>query len=383
MIAFIARKIAFVTASLISVTVLMFVLIQLAPDDAASIMLRGSGILPSDAAVENLREELGIDQSLPVQYLAWLASLLQGNFGTSFSTGLPVTATLTPALGRTLQLAAMAFVLTVAVSLPLGILCAKRQNRAVDRIVRFVTYAYASIPTFVVGIVALYALCVRLKIFPTIANNHEGGLVVPTIVLASTSIAWMIRQVRTAFMEKMNEPYVLGLRARGVTAWRIDVFYVLKGSMNPIVTSLGICFGSMLGGAVLVESIFTWSGLGQTVLTAINARDYPMLMGFALYIAAVYLIINALIDVLYGVFDPRAKATSKSVSSLRRARLIARAERAERRGDNRAEAAREHDGGPAGTDVGEDAPRGSEEGGYKPANGCATEPGGKEAEDAR
>ena len=314
MIRYLAKTLALLLLSLLSISFLTFCLVQLAPDDAASIILRGSGVLPSDDAVQALREQLGIDKWWPVQYVNWLAAVVQGDLGTSFSSGLPVVDTLTPAAAKTLDLAVRSFLLTIVVSIPLGVVCAKEQNRFGDKVIRFVTYVYSSIPTFVVGIVLLYVFAVKMKVFPAIANNYEGGLVLPVIVLASTSIAWTTRQVRTIFMEKMNEPYVMGLEARGVAEWRIDIFYVLKDSMVPIVTSLGICFGSMLGGAVVVEKIFTWAGLGSTVLRAIEVLDYPVLLGFALYIALIYFVINFVIDVLYGVFDPRIRAGQRKVS---------------------------------------------------------------------
>jgi peptide/nickel transport system permease protein len=320
MVRYILKTLGMLLISLISITFLTFCLIQLAPDDAASIMLRGSGILPSVEAVQALREQLGINQWWPIQYLSWIGNLLHGDLGTSFSNGLPVTDTLTPSAIKTLELAFKAFILTIVVSIPLGVFCAKYQNRFGDYLVRVLTYVYSSIPTFVVGIVALYIFGVKLKLVPTIANNHEGGLTLPIIVLASTSIAWMVRQVRTIFMEKMNDSYVDGLKARGVCQWRIDIFYILKNSMVPIVTSLGVCFGSMLGGAVVVEKIFTWSGLGQSVLQAINSLDYPILLGFALYIAIIYFVINFAIDLLYGVFDPRMRAEGKILDNRRKQR---------------------------------------------------------------
>ena len=293
--------------TLLSITVLTFLLVYLAPSDAAEQLLLGGGLLPTDATVEALRHDFGLDRSLVAQYVSWLFALLHGDMGTAFSTGYPVFDTMLPAAQKTLTLACWSFYMTVLISLPLGIVCAKYRDKAADRIIRVVTYIIAAIPSFVIGLALLYFFAEKNQILPSIANNHTGGLIMPVAVLSSMSIVWMVRQIRTIMLEKMDEPYVMGLRARGIDEWRILLLYVLKSSMVPIVTSYGICFGSMLGGAAIVEQIFTWSGLGKVVLYAISMRDYPLVLGFAIWIAFIYCIINAVIDLLYGVFDPRIR----------------------------------------------------------------------------
>lgn len=304
-------KIALTTLlTLLSITLFTFILVWLAPSDAAEQLLLGTGVLPSDATIESLRHQMGLDRSLPAQYISWLFALLHGDMGTSYSTGVAVWDSLLPATARTLTLGCNAFAITVAVSLPLGVLCAMYRGEAVDKTIRVVTYVLAAIPSFVVGIALLYFLSEKNNILPSIANNHAGGLIMPVAVLSLSSIVWMVRQIRTIMLEKMGDPYLIGLRARGIEEWRIVVFYVLKNSMIPIVTSYGICFGSMLGGAAIVEQIFTWSGLGRVVLQAISMRDYPVILGFAIWISIIYCIVNAVVDLLYGVFDPRIRKDS-------------------------------------------------------------------------
>jgi peptide/nickel transport system permease protein len=300
------RVLGFVV-TLLSITLLAFLLLSVAPSDAAEVMLRGTGVLPSNDMIEGLRHDFGLDRSLLSQYLSWLGALLQGDLGTSFAQSRPVTDILISATIKTAQLTLLAFALTVIVSIPLGVLCAKYRNSWGDWLIRIFSYGYASIPSFVIGVTLLYIFAERLKILPAVANIHEAGLVMPVFVLASTCTAWMVRQVRTIFLEKMSDPYVLGLRARGISEWRIDLYSVLRSAMVPIVTSLGLCLGSMLGGAVIAEMIFTWNGLGRVVLTAIDARDYPVLLGFTIWIAVIYYLINIIIDILYGVFDPRIR----------------------------------------------------------------------------
>ncbi len=293
--------------TLLSITLFTFILVWLAPSDAAEQLLLGTGLLPSDDTIEALRHDLGLDRSLPIQYISWLISLLHGDMGTSYSTGVAVWDSLAPATVRTLTLGFWAFLITVIISLPLGVLCAMYRGKTTDKVIRIVTYVLAAIPSFVIGLALLYFLSEKNNVFPSIANNHAGGLIMPVMVLSLSSIVWMVRQIRTIMLEKMGEPYVIGLRARGIDEYYIVLFYVLKNSMVPIVTSYGICFGSMLGGAAIVEQIFTWSGLGRVVLYAISMRDYPIILGFAIWIALIYCVINAVIDLLYGVFDPRIR----------------------------------------------------------------------------
>lgn len=313
--------------TLLSITLFTFILVWLAPSDAAEQLLLGTGLLPSDATVEALRHDLGLDRSLPVQYISWLVSLLHGDMGTSYSTGVAVWDSLAPATLRTLTLGFWAFLITVIVSLPLGILCAMYRGKTLDKVIRIVTYVLAAIPSFVVGLALLYFLSEKNNILPSIANNHIGGLIMPVTVLSLSSIVWMVRQIRTIMIEKMGEPYLVGLRARGIEEYYIVLFYVLKNSMVPIVTSYGICFGSMLGGAAIVEQIFTWSGLGRVVLHAISMRDYPIILGFAIWIALIYCVINAVVDLLYGVFDPRIRKgqAEHTLSKRRKKRLLSKA----------------------------------------------------------
>lgn len=302
-----ARRLCEIGFTLISITFLSFCLVYFAPSDAAEKMLRSTGSIPAPETVQALRAKLGLDQPVLSQYLAWLKQLLHGNLGTSFSTGQPVTFSLLPALGRTAQLAGWCFLVTVIVSLPLGVLCAKHQNRLFDKLIRMICYIFTAIPTFVVGIAALYYFAVKRKWLPAVANNSANGLILPIAVLSSVMIVWMIRQVRTIVLEKMSQRYLEGLRARGLSEAKIAFSYVLKDAMIPIVTSLGICLGSMLAGAVLVENIFSWSGLGKIVLNAINYNDYPVIQGFILWISLIYYAINLLIDLFYRIFDPRIR----------------------------------------------------------------------------
>ncbi len=300
----ILRGIAGVLLVVLSISFLSFALIELAPGDPADIMLRASGVLPSPEAVEALRQDMGLDQPFLTRYFAWLGGILHGDFGTAYSTGRPVLQTLLPAMGRTVTLTAVAFGLTVLLSLPLGLLCARRRDSWLDRLLRFFTYVCGATPNFVLGLGLLYGLAVKLKWLPAIGNGSARGYILPVTVLTLGTAAWMIRQVRTAALETRGAGYLTALRARGIRPARMER-YVLKSALLPIIASLGTCLGSMLAGAVVIENIFSLSGLGRLVLSAIQARDFPLLQGFILWIAVIYYLINFSCDRLNRVFDPR------------------------------------------------------------------------------
>ena len=305
------RKLIRLIIILLSITFLSYALIELAPGDPADIMLRASGVIPSEAAVQTLRAELGLDKPFLQRYFLWLAGALHGDLGTAFSTGLPVTDTLLPALGRTVVLTLWSFALTLAISIPLGMLCSRHRDSLPDRIIRIVTYVAGATPNFVLGVGVMYLLAVKLKLLPAIANGHSHGYVMPVLVLTIGSAAWMVRQVRTAALENRSEGYLLAMKARGLSPLRLER-YVLRSAMLPILASLGGCLGSMLAGAVVVENIFSLSGLGKLALSAINARDFPLLQGFILWIALIYYLINFGCDSLYAVFEPRMRGRDRT-----------------------------------------------------------------------
>ncbi|MCI6018132.1 MAG: ABC transporter permease [Clostridiales bacterium] len=304
---YVLKKIFEVCFILLGISVISFCLVHLAPGDAAEIMLRQGGRIPTEEAVTAARIKMGLDKPLYVQYLVWLRGVLHGDFGTSYSTGRPVLESLIPAIKRTFQLAWRSFLLTVVISIPVGLLCAVFQDRMADKIIRFVTYVLSAVPVFVIGIGILYLFSVKLRWLPAISNNSRNGLVMPVMVMTMSMSVWMIRQVRTIIAEKKRESYVYGLRSKGISELRIFFCYILKDALIPILTSLGICFGSMMAGTALVENIFSWSGLGKSVLTAINARDYPLIQGFVLWIGLIYYGINLILDFSYYIADPRIK----------------------------------------------------------------------------
>lgn len=232
--------------------------------------------------------------------------MLQGDMGVSYRNGKPVFDQIMKALPYTLALTASSMILTLVISLPVGLLCAYKKDGLVDNITRVVTYLFCSLPTFFVALILLYFLSVQLHLLP-VSSDGPIGLILPTLSMALPLSAWYVRQVRTVALEQLESGYVDGLRSRGVSEKRILFKHVLRNSLVPILSLVGISIGSLLGGSAIVECIFNWPGLGNLSVVAINSRDYSIVQAYALLMALVYLLVNWLIDISYRFVDPRIK----------------------------------------------------------------------------
>ena len=200
--------------------------------------------------------------------------------------------------------------LTLVLSVPLGLVCAYRRNGALDHVMRVVTYVFNSLPSFFVALLLLYVFSVRLHLFDVMATRDFAGVLMPTLAMALPLSAWFMRQVRACAIEQLGLPYVDGLRARGVSDARILWVHVLRNMGVPLLTLIGVSFGLLLGGSAIVESIFNWPGVGLASIEAVSARDYPFIGAYALVMAILYLILNALIDASYQLIDRRLRKKS-------------------------------------------------------------------------
>ena len=234
-----------------------------------------------------------------------MLSVSQGVLGESMRSGRSVSGSLISCLPYTLALTASSMVVTLLISVPLGLLCAYRKDGIADNVVRAISYLFCSLPAFFVAFVLLYVLSVQLHLLPVRSTPDLAGIVMPTLALALPLSAWYVRQVRTIALEQLSAGYVEGLRSRGIDERRILFKHVLKNSLLPILALVGLSIGSLLGGTAIVESIFNWPGVGNLSVAAINARDYPVVQGYALLMAIVYLIVNFGVDIAYRAIDPR------------------------------------------------------------------------------
>ena len=289
------------------ITLLSFGLIYIAPGDPVGIRLSAGGIAADPQLVEQMRAEMGLDAPFLVQYGRWLMHFLQGDMGKSYITDLPVAATFWKALPYTLRMAGTAMGLTLLISLPLGIAIAAWRNSRIDYAVRFLTFIGNATPGFIVAIVLMFVFSHRLGWIPVLATTKPIGMILPALSLALVMSSRYIRQIRAAALDELAKDYVIGLRARGITERVILFRNVLKNIMVIVVTLTGISVGSLLGGTVIIETIFNWPGIGSLIMGAIGNRDYPVIQAVVVWMALAFFLVNLLADLSYRYFNPKIK----------------------------------------------------------------------------
>lgn len=301
----VARSLVGAVVVVFLVSIIAFALAYLSPTDAAIRSFSSLGITPTADQLAAKRAELGLDQPFLVQYFTWVGNIFQGDLGTSYRTGAPVAEMLFQAIPYTLALSVTSILLTLVIAVPLGLVCAARRGGVFDQVMRVITYFFNSMPSFFVALLLLYVLSVRLHLFGVMATRDFAGILMPTLAMALPLSAWFARQVRAAAIEQLASGYVDGLRARGVSEARILWVHVLRNLSVPLLTLVGVSFGLLLGGSAIVESIFNWPGIGLAAIEAVGHRDYPFIGAYALAMAVIYLVVNALVDGSYRFIDPR------------------------------------------------------------------------------
>ncbi|WP_297966272.1 nickel ABC transporter permease [uncultured Anaerovibrio sp.] len=298
--------------TLIGVSFLTFCLTWLAPGDPVSMLLETADTVVSAELVEQTRHDLGLDQPFLVQYANWAGGVLHGDMGMSYSAKKPVTDKLLEGFAGTLLLAIVTIIFVLLISLPLGIWSAVKRNKLPDYIVRGISFIGVSMPSFWIGLLLLYFFGLKLRLFP-IAQSEvtAAGIVLPALTLAIYMSSKYMRQVRTVILEELNHDYVVGARARGLSETTILWKHVLPNAILPLITLLGMSIGWLLGGVAVIEMVFSWPGIGNMAVRAISMRDYPLIEGFVLWIAIVYMVINLLVDMSYSWLDPRLKKEAR------------------------------------------------------------------------
>ena len=289
------------------ITLLSFGLIYIAPGDPVGIRLSAGGVAADPQLVEQMRTEMGLDAPFLVQYGHWLIHFLQGDMGTSYITDLPVAATFWKALPYTLRMAGTAMGLTLLISLPLGITIAAWRNSRMDYAVRILTFIGNATPGFIIALVLMFVFSYRLGWIPVLGAAKPIGMVLPALSLALVMSSRYIRQIRAAALDELAKDYVVGLRARGIPERVILARNVLKNIMVIVITLTGISVGSLLGGTVIIETIFNWPGIGSLIMTAITNRDYPIIQAVVVWMALAFFLVNLIADLSYRYFNPKIK----------------------------------------------------------------------------
>lgn len=293
---------------LIGISLMSFLLIYLAPGDPVRAMFAVSGSIPSEEVMEEMREEMGLNKPFFVQYGTWLSQCLKGDFGTSYSQGRLVSSMLSERVMATLNLALLSLAMMIIMAVPIGVIAAINQNGLADYICRGVTFLSISMPNFWVGLLLLYLVGVKLQLLPVVsADMGFKKIFLPAFTLAFAMTGKYARQIRGAILEEMNKDYVSGALSRGLSESTILWKYIIPNAMLPLLTILGLSFGSLLGGTAVVEIIFSYPALGSLAISAIMAMDYPLIQAYILWIALIYMLVNLAVDISYSYLDPRLK----------------------------------------------------------------------------
>lgn len=304
--AYVVRRFASLVPLLVGLSILSFGLGQAAPGDPARSLLRqAGGAPPTEEEVRTFRQEMGLDDPAVVQYVRWVRNATSGDLGKSIRSGEAVTRSLKRAFPITLRLAALTFLVVLAVAVPLGTTSALRKGGVVDHAVRILSVAGASLPTFWFGYLLIILFSVRWHLLPTSGVASPSAYVLPALTLALPTASVLLRLTRGAMLEVLGEQFVLAAHSRGLPPARVHLRHALRVALNPVVTYSGLLVGGLLAGAVIVETVFAVPGVGKLVVDAINARDFAVVQGFVLLFGAFVLLLNLAVDLLYVVLDPR------------------------------------------------------------------------------
>lgn len=292
---------------LLGITFLAFLLIYLSPSDPVSVRMSAGGISVSPEIMESMRRSMGLDRPLLIQYGDWLWNILHGNMGKSYITDADVLDQILKALPYALKMAGASLLLTLCISIPVGILTAAMQNSKFDYVVRVMAFVGNALPNFIIALCLMFIFSYRLGWIPVLATTKPIGLILPALTLALVMSSRYIRQIRAAMLDELGKGYVVGLRSRGLSETTILYKNVLKNIMVTVITLTGISLGSLLGGTVIVETVFTWPGLGNLIMEGISQRDYPVVQAVIVWMASAFMVVNLLTDISYTVFNPKIK----------------------------------------------------------------------------
>ncbi|EPX75572.1 ABC transporter permease [Salipiger mucosus] len=296
-----------------AVATLVFFMLRLVPGDPIAAMLADAG---GAEEIEAMRRSLGLDRSLLVQYGIWFGNMLQGDLGNSiYGSRVPVTEALAEALPRTLSLSLLAFVIAIVIAVPAGILSATRRNSATDTTVSLLAFLGLSMPDFWLAILLIIVFAANLQWLPAIGYVplSEGfwpwfsHLILPAIAVGTAFSAIIARMIRSSLLEVLKSDYMRTARSKGLTPRMLMFGHALPNAMIPVITVIGIAFALLISGAVVVENVFAIKGLGRVLIEGILNRDYPIVQGAVLVVSAIFVFSNLLVDLLYGVIDPRIR----------------------------------------------------------------------------
>jgi len=306
---YLAKKLLLLIPLLLGVTFLTFSLTKALPGDPVFSMV---GERAQPEVIEKIRRELGSDRGIFIQYVGYVKLLLRGEFGRSYYTNRKVFDDLLIKFPNTMKLALSAMIIAIPFGLFLGLLSACKRGKNTDSIISSFSIAGMSIPVFWSGLMIMLLFSLRLKLFPPSGTGNIQFLILPSVTLALPAIATLTRVTRSTLIEIFAMPFVTTARAKGIKEFRINILHVFKNALIPLITLIGLDFGSYLNGAVLTETIFGWDGIGRFTMEGIIKRDYPVIMGCIIASTFIFVFINLIVDILYHYLDPRIRLYEKS-----------------------------------------------------------------------
>jgi len=320
---YLLRRVFQAVPVLIGITIITFIFTELAPGDAVTAMLMetSTGGVSAEIDTAALRAKYGLDQPAPIRYLRWVGGILRGNMGIRVRSGVPVAEEIGRRLPATLQLMFVAIFLAVLIGIPLGVLTALRQYSLFDYTLTGFVFAGISVPGFFAAIAAVYLFAVKLGWFPTSGYSTPGKefdligqlldlahhMALPATVLAVESTASIMRYTRASMLDVIRQDYITTARSKGLSPWLVTVRHALRNSLLPVITIIGLRLPSLFGGAIVIETIFNWPGMGRLYLEGVTTRDIPLIMSMVLISAVVIVISNLITDLTYAVADPRVR----------------------------------------------------------------------------
>ena len=298
------RRILAAIPTVIGVVVIVFLMVRLIPGDPARII---AGVLAEEEDVERIRQELGLDKPLHIQFFIYVTKLLQGDLGISARTREPVIVEIAKRLPYTIQLAVISIVIAAAIGIVAGVISAKRQYSKLDYAVTASTLFGISMPVYWLGLMLILLFAVNLKVLPAAGADEPLSFLLPSLTLAAFSTAFIVRMTRASMLEVLRQDFIRTAMAKGLRERLVIYKHALKNALIPVITIIGLLFGNLLGGAILTETIFAWPGIGRLLVESIFARDYPMIQGIILIFSLMYIFVNLVVDILYSYIDPRVR----------------------------------------------------------------------------
>lgn len=314
MVQILTRKFFEVLFFMLFITFVSFLFVRMAPGDPVLTILNVDELSVSQEQVETLREELGFNKPLLVQYGLWLLKFIQLDFGASYVTGQPVIDMILMGLPATLELAAGALIVMLIVSVPLGSLSALYRDSWIDQISRVLSIIGAAIPSFWLGLILIDLFGVRFNWLPTMGREGFVSLILPSLTLGLAISSVYVRLLRSSLLDSLSQEFIRAARARGLSERRIFLVHAFRHSLPPVITVFGVSLGSLIGGVVVIEVLFAYPGIGKLVVDAIRQRDYPLIQGYILIMAIIVFVVNTCVDLSYRYLNPEMRLKERRIN---------------------------------------------------------------------